>query len=185
MHWIVDSKLWTFKVPLYFPFTKVKILSTHNLRRLLLRWQMVKTLGVVLSNVKCNFMQGSNIHCEHARPCQCVCRGISVETLLFQRRKKWMYKLQWVLWIVDNFRPFSQARKWSWAVVTKSVSVRVKVCARVHPRAARCIHCHVTCQLGPRADTCGRGLAWPDVVWLGHILQQTCKGWFNNYVIHF
>ena len=69
--WIANCELSRFLYT-YFPFTKVKILSTHNLRRLLLRWQMVKTLGVVLSNVKCNFMQGSNIHCEHARPCQCV-----------------------------------------------------------------------------------------------------------------
>ena len=61
---------------------------------------MVKTLGVVLSNVKCNFMQGSNIHCEHARPCQCVCRGISVETLLFQRRKK--MNVQTAVGVVDS-----------------------------------------------------------------------------------
>ena len=74
-----------------------------------------------------------------------------------------MYELQWVLWVVNNFEAIN-TRKCPCPVVTKSASVRVKVLPRVPPTRGSLYSLPRHLAARPRADTCGRGLAWPDVV---------------------
>ena len=87
---------------------------------------MVKTLGVVLSNVKCNFMQGSNIHCEHARPCQCVPGDFSRDSTFSPEKNILMNLLTAVGVVGGKLRPLTQEN--DHALLSKLLSPKASVC---------------------------------------------------------